>query len=110
MNTQKPQALPKGWEALFASRWQRGKFLNEKQTTYYYTIWERIQIRGREENPDALTLYVHGISNQWQKAGTLKRQGERWIFEPAKTNDTPDILTATIIRFLAPTPRKETKQ
>lgn len=100
MNNTEKQALPDGWEALLVSRWQRGK-TPKKNDFFYYTLWTRIQIRGKGEKPDTLSLYITGTSSKWQRAGTLKRQGDEWKYHPTQTSDTPAILEATIVRFLA---------
>ncbi|MBP0017185.1 MAG: hypothetical protein J7647_06450 [Cyanobacteria bacterium SBLK] len=69
-------------------------------TGYTYTIWERIQIRGKEEESTTLNLYIRGIGSKWQRAGRLKNKENKWIFQPVRTSDAPDILTAILIKFL----------
>lgn len=105
MNTEE-RKLPEGWEALLTSRWQRGKV--QKKTQLIYTLWGKVQIRGKRENPSQLSVFVTGTSSKWIRAGILKWKDNRWVYHPEKTSFAPATLEATIIRYLQPEKRRKT--
>ena len=106
MNNTEERKLPEGWEALLASRWQKGKVL--KKNWYIYTIWGCVQIRSKGENPSQLGVFVTGTSSKWIKAGILKKWAQEWTYHPEKTSFALATLEATIVRYLQPEkPRKK---